>query len=127
VFRIVVAEDDDEMRHVVAEALRKDGHDVVEASDGRVLLAELLAVGTCLYPSRVDLVVSDVRMPVTSGLQILSALREAQSSLPFVLMTAFGDDETRARAEALGAILFDKPFRMADLRATVLKILRPAA
>jgi DNA-binding response OmpR family regulator len=67
----------------------------------------------------VDLIISDIRMPICSGLQILQALRDARWSVPVILMTAFGDEGTRDRAEGLGAIFFDKPFAIDDLRTAV--------
>jgi DNA-binding response OmpR family regulator len=118
---ILVAEDDDDMRSLVAGALRDDGHDVTEAGDGGRMLVRLArAYGG---DARYDLLVSDVRMPVCSGLQILENLRLARWHTPFILMTGFGDEQTRARAEALGATVFTKPFDMDDLRAAVLKLL----
>jgi DNA-binding response OmpR family regulator len=124
--RILVAEDDSEMRRLVADALRKDGYEIVEASDGGRLLVEV----TSLYQhpeNQPDLIVSDIQMPVCTGLQILEALRKAHWTMPVILMTAFGDDETRARADTLGAILFDKPFAIDDLRTAVLNVLpRPS-
>jgi DNA-binding response OmpR family regulator len=70
----------------------------------------------------VDLIVSDIHMPTCSGLQILRGLRDAQWSVPVILMTAFGDDDTRAEAELLGAILFDKPFSIGDRRAALSRL-----
>ncbi len=118
--RVVVAEDDDEMRRLVVEALRKDGYEVEEARDGGRLLVRAAAYYTHRAAvADVDLIVSDIRMPICSGLQILQGLREAHWHIPVILMTAFGDDATRARAEKLGAILFDKPFDIDDLRTAV--------
>jgi DNA-binding response OmpR family regulator len=120
--RILVAEDDTEMRRLVSDALRKDGYHVTEASDGGRLLVQV----TSLYPrpdAELDLLISDIRMPVVSGLAILESLRRAHWKVPVILMTAFGDDETRAQAVALGAILFDKPFAIDDLRTAVLNVL----
>ncbi len=71
----------------------------------------------------VDLIVSDIRMPICTGLQILSALRDARRQTPVVLMTAFGDEAVRQRAESLGAVLFDKPFEVDDLRTAVANLL----
>jgi DNA-binding response OmpR family regulator len=117
--RVLVADDDAEMRSLVAESLRKDDYDVVEEADGGRLLVRIAAIYT-LGDTRdpVDLIVSDIRMPVCSGLDILG-LRDAHWRTPVILMTAFGDDETRARAEKLGALLFDKPFQMSVLRLVV--------
>lgn len=122
--RVLVAEDDREMRRLVVEALRNDGYDVHEAADG----GRLLVLVTAQYhhaSAEVDLIISDVRMPICTGLQILKGLRDAHWTVPVILMTAFGDESTRARAEALGAILFDKPFAMDDLRTAVLNLVPP--
>jgi DNA-binding response OmpR family regulator len=123
--RVVVAEDDDEMRRLVVEALRKDGYDVVAVSDGGRLLVTLAREfsddgGAGLA----DLVVSDLRMPICSGMQILEQVRAARWRIPVILMTAFGDATTREQARTLGALLFDKPFDVDDLRTAVASLLR---
>jgi DNA-binding response OmpR family regulator len=123
--RVLVADDDVEMRRLVAESLRKDDYEVVEESDGGRLLVRIAAIyafDTTVDPF--DLIVSDIRMPVCSGLEILKGLRDAHWSTPVILMTAFGDDETRDRAVNLGAFLFDKPFQMGDLRAMARTLLQ---
>ena len=129
-FRILVAEDDAEMRSVVADTLREDGYDVVELADGGRLLVDIAArMKEGADGDAVDLIVSDVRMPICTGLQILEVLRQAHWHTPVILMTAFGDRATRKRAEDLLAILFDKPFDMDDLRTAVANLLprdRPA-
>jgi DNA-binding response OmpR family regulator len=61
---------------------------------------------------------------VYTGLEIVSGMREAGLEVPVVIMTAFGNPETRAKAEALGAALLDKPFKMEALRALVRRLLR---
>jgi DNA-binding response OmpR family regulator len=123
--RVLLAEDDDEMRALVAAALRGDGYEVVEASDGgRLLVAITDAYADGSAREAFDLVVSDVRMPVSSGLSVLESLRKASWTTPVILMTAFGDDATRSRAEALGAVLFDKPFDVDDLRTIALNLVQ---
>jgi DNA-binding response OmpR family regulator len=72
----------------------------------------------------VDLLISDVRMPTCTGMQILEQLRAAHWQTPVILMTAFGDAATRQHAKALGAVLFDKPFDIDDLRTAVACLLR---
>ena len=122
--RILLAEDDDEMRRIVAEALRADGYEVVELIDGGRLLVDIarrLKSGT--GANSMDLIVSDIRMPVCTGLQIVSALRDAHWHTPVILMTAFGDAATRKHAETLQAVLFDKPFDIDDLRKVVASML----
>lgn len=110
------------MRRLIVEALRADGYLVHEAQDGGRLLVELTHGSQCNY-EHVDLIVSDIRMPVCTGLQIVGVLRAVHCFIPIVLMTAFGDDETRAHAESLGTLLFDKPFALDDLRTAVTKLL----
>jgi CheY-like chemotaxis protein len=117
--RILVADDDPSMRVVVAEVLAKDGHLVEQATDGRELLALLTVDAAQPY----DLIVSDIRMPGLTGLQILEALRASEQRTPVILMTAFGDEPTRARAEAFGAVMLEKPFTMEELRAWVGRLL----
>ena len=122
--RILVAEDDPEMRRLVIEALRKDGYDVREASDGAELLFAL-SVQHAHAEDQVDLIVSDIRMPFSNGLEIVESLRRVREHVPIILMTAFGDDDARARAKRVGATLFDKPFEISALRAAVRSALTP--
>lgn len=120
--RVLVAEDDPEMLRLIVEAFRTDGYEVQEARDGGRLLVQLTHGPRCDY-EQVDLIVSDVRMPVCTGIQIIEALRAAHCFVPVILMTAFGDKQTRGQAELLGAVLFDKPFAIGDLRATAADLL----
>ncbi len=122
---VLVAEDDPEMRRLVIEALRKDGHEVIEAADGGrmlVRLAEFFESDPRMLS--VDVIVTDMRMPVCSGLDLLERLAEARWRVPCILMTAFGDDETRQRARRIGALLIDKPLEMDSLRAAVKELAR---
>lgn len=123
--RIVIAEDDLEMRRLVADCLRREGYEVDEVADGAELL---LRVEDSFFmrcvPVPIDLFITDIRMPVYTGLEIVSGMREAGLETPVVIMTAFGNLETRERAEALGAALLDKPFKMEALRALVRRLLR---
>jgi CheY-like chemotaxis protein len=123
--RVLVAEDDHEMRRLVVEALRKDGHDVAEASDGGRLLVRLAELfdGDPAMAS-VDIIVSDVRMPICSGLELVERLFEARWRIPCILMTAFGDDDIRRRAGAVGALLLDKPLSLDELREAVGRLAR---
>ena len=112
-YRVVLAEDDYEMRSLLAMALRKSGYDVVECSDGTGLLTYLAAF---LLPKEfarepVDLIISDIRMPGVSGLEVLEGKPTNRDFPPMVLITAFGDAQTHALANKLGAAaIFDKPF-----------------
>ena len=123
-FRVLLVEDDREMRRVVAEALRSDGYEVIELTDGGRFLVEIAALlKSDGGPTSLDLIVSDIRMPVCTGLQILAALRDAHWRTPVILMTAFGDEATHRQAANLGAVLIDKPFEVDDLRTAAAKLL----
>jgi DNA-binding NtrC family response regulator len=71
-------------------------------------------------PIGVDLVISDVRMPLISGLELLELVNEATSGIPVILISAFGDVETRGEASTRSAAaFFSKPFDVDQLRAAV--------
>lgn len=107
--RVLLAEDDAELRGLFAAALRKAGYEVLSASDGGELLSFLSAVSGKDLP-RPDAIVMDVNMPGHTGLELLIALRLAEWDVPILLMTAFGDAYLRRRADELGAaVLLDKP------------------
>lgn len=123
--RVLVAEDDPEMRKLVVQALRRDGHEILEASDGEQMLlrlAELFDQDATMCS--VDVIVTDVRMPMCSGLDVVERLAEARWKVPCILMTAFGDDEVRSRAQSVGATLLDKPLSLDELREAVARIVR---
>lgn len=119
--RVLVADDDVDMRRLVSHALKKDGCEVIEVADG----AELLDyVGSSLLKEnhvvRPDIIISDIRMPGFNGLQILAGLRKARWETPIILMTALDDQKTYADAARLGAAaLFQKPFDTNHLRRAV--------
>lgn len=122
VARVAVAEDDPDMRGLVADALRRDGYRIVDFADGAELSHEVVEpTGEPL-----DLIVSDIHMPLVTGLAVLRGLRESRSRVPVVLMTGFGDESVRAEAARLDAVLFDKPFRLEDLRSVVRRLLEDA-
>ena len=73
-----------------------------------------------------DIVISDVRMPGLTGLDVLAILRCANWATPVILITAFGDEATHAEGRELGAVaVFDKPFNVEQLRAAVLETMPP--
>jgi len=120
--RVLVAEDDDELRWLITRTLQKSGFDVIEARDGSALLdraGEMILHDHTL--SGIDLIVSDIRMPGWSGLDVLAGLQHSGVRVPMVLITAFGDDKTHHQAARLGAVaVVDKPFDMDQLCDVVL-------
>lgn len=114
--RILVAEDDKEMRRLLVWNLHKAGFDVVECSDGWELLDNLGNPVLSGDPEDFDLIVSDIRMPGVSGLEVLEGIHDTEWFVPMILITAFGSDEVHRSAERNGAAaVFDKPFDIEDL------------
>jgi DNA-binding response OmpR family regulator len=117
--RLLLAEDDLELRDLLAYVLRADGHEVVEARDGNELL-EILSECMQRGGQPFSLVVSDVRMPGLTAFDVLNRLQRALTDTPVILITAFGDQTTHLRANRMGVNrVFDKPFDFDDLRAAV--------
>jgi two-component system response regulator PilR (NtrC family) len=118
--RILVAEDDPDMRALVAAVLRQSGYRVVEASDGTEILDRIESTIWSARPDQFGAIVSDINMPGLSGLDVLAALRCTYWDTPVVLMTAFGDDDARDEANGLGAVaVLDKPLKMEELKIAV--------
>jgi DNA-binding response OmpR family regulator len=111
---VLLAEDDEALRELIASYLRSLGHTVVATGDGAELLqalAETLFDGEDSY----DAIVSDVYMPAWSGVEVLNGLRCAGSRIPVVLMTACPDPEISLLSKELGAKLLIKPFDLSEL------------
>ena len=122
VSRILIADDDFEMRQMLTLLARLRGHTVEAVASGDALLARLLD-DTEPVP---DIVVTDVRMPGRSGLQALEAVRPLRPALPVVVITAFGDHAVHAHARRLGARSIDKPFDSDELLDLVENLLESA-
>ncbi len=121
---VLLAEDDDEMRYLMTRALRRDGYDVLAAADGAALSSALQAAR--VHGREPDLIVSDVRMPGMSGLDLVAWLQSQGYAVRTVLVSAFADEETVQRARELGvAHVLSKPFDLDDLRTIVLHLLSP--
>jgi DNA-binding response OmpR family regulator len=117
--RILLAEDDGDLRIILAETLREQGHQVREVADGN-RLAEALGAILVGGPLAFDLVVADLHMPGWSALGLLDVLRSRPGCPPFILMSGFGDDADRGQARRLGALgLLEKPFSPRALLAMV--------
>lgn len=118
---VLLAEDDDDLRRLLAETLRSEGFCVVECASGVSLLEELVSRLEAGRPP-FDLVVSDVRMPGVTGLSVLEGLSQWHElrGMPMVLITAFGDRRLHELARRFGAVsLLEKPFEMAALMQVV--------
>lgn len=106
--RILVAEDDDNVRAFVTRALTHVGHDVTEAEDGGIA-AEICAE----RQGEFDLLLSDIKMPVMDGIALALNVAAQFPDLTILLMTGFADQ--RERAHGLDALIYDivpKPFSL---------------
>ena len=113
--RILVAEDDEPVRALVARALLEDGHDVVTAPDGAAALETLGREN-----GRFDVLLTDIKMPVMDGIALALAAARDHPDLTILLMTGYADQ--RERAHGLDALIHDvltKPLTVAGVRAAV--------
>jgi CheY-like chemotaxis protein len=113
--RVLVADDEESMRLLVARAIAMDGHDVVTAEDGAEAL-DILASESGAF----DLLLTDIKMPIMDGIALALAAARDFPDLTILLMTGFADQ--RERASGLDAIVHDvitKPFAVADIRTAV--------
>lgn len=125
--RVLVAEDNQAMLALTARRLRADGHEVIEACDGLELMywADVILQSSGPVPA-LDLIVTDLRMPVFSGQQCLEYLRSRGDRTPVILLTAFGDERVYAAAYAAGVReVLDKPLDLERLRIAVAQALAP--
>ena len=123
-YRVLLADDDYEMRKLIAWSLNKQGYQVTECEDGNTLMKKLGIAFPFESVQTFDLIISDIRMPGSTGFQALKNIRKFEDATPMILITAFPDDETRKKAEQLGALaVFEKPFDVEALVAEVRRIL----
>lgn len=117
--RVLVAEDDPDIRALVARRIAQLGHEIVEAVDGESALAAALA-------ERPDLAVLDWMMPRRTGLEVCRAIRSDRSIglMKIVMLTAKAHEDDLARAFAAGADDYViKPFRGSDLQQRLTALL----
>jgi two-component system, cell cycle response regulator CpdR len=115
VARILIADDEESMRLLVARAIAMDGHQTVTAEDG----GEALDILT-REQGAFDLLLTDIKMPIMDGIALALTAARDFPDLTILLMTGFADQ--RERASGLNAIVHDvitKPFSVADIRTAV--------
>jgi two-component system, NtrC family, response regulator PilR len=111
--RILVADDERSLRELLAIVLRREGHEVQLAESGAAALA-------ALKRGPLDLLISDIKMPDMSGVEVLRAAKATDASLPAIMMTAYASTETAVEAMRLGACDYlIKPFDVDELKLKV--------
>src|SRR3954467_10110405 len=111
--RILVCDDQEMMRDSLASTLVREGHEVTAASDGGLALQRLSS-------SKFDLLITDLKMPRMTGIELLAEAKRLRPDLPVVLMTAFATVQTAVEAMKLGAYDYiQKPFDGDEIRLLV--------
>ena len=108
--RILIAEDDEAVRHLVEQVLRQAGYQVLVARDGKEAVSAVLGLG-----SPPDLVVTDVIMPGMNGIDVVRRLRLRYPSLRALYTSGYLDDVARGIALDPGKELLAKPFTASEL------------
>jgi len=111
--RILVIEDDEEMRSLLEDFIEEEGYGVDSVGDGSEAFRKL-AKGSF------DLIITDIRMPGLNGLDILPGLKQIQPGIPIIVITAFGSEEVQRRALTRGADAYlEKPLHLEQLRTLI--------
>ncbi len=111
--RILVVEDDEGMRSLLRDFFEEEGFEVETAEDGSKVVPRLIK-------RFFDLVITDIRMPGLSGLEVLPTLKKIQPGIAVVVITAFGSKDARNRTLARGADAYlEKPLQLEKLRTLV--------
>ena len=117
--RVLVVDDDAEIRSLLGEYLRKNGYEVALVADGK-------AMWTALARGKVDLIVLDLMLPGEDGLTLCRKLRsESETETPVIMLTARGEETDRIVGLEMGADDYlAKPFSPRELLARIKSVLR---
>jgi two-component system response regulator PilR (NtrC family) len=111
--RILVVDDERSMRELLAIVLRREGYEVMLAENGRTAVA-------ALEREPVDLVISDIKMPDMSGVDVLRAAKRIDQDVLGIMITAFASTDTAVEALRMGAYDYlSKPFDVDELKIVV--------
>lgn len=113
--RVLVVEDEEQIRHLVERALVRDGHEVTTARDGRE------AVDPAIIDGSIDLLITDVVMPGISGLEVARHLRERWNDLAVIYMSGYPVDVVQEKGPLDGPLL-QKPFSAGSLLELVARV-----
>lgn len=118
--QILIVDDEQQMLTAMEAVLARLGHAVLKCSNGQEAL-------DLLERTKVDLVISDMRMPVMTGSELLAKIHETNPRLPVVMITAYGTINQAVEAMKNGAFDFiTKPFSAEDLESVITRAVNPA-
>ena len=119
--KILVAEDEPLMLMAIEGKLKNEGYEVLGVSDGREALK-------AVELSQPDLIITDILMPYTSGLELISIIKSSGRNIPIIVLSGLGEEETVMEAFKLGADDFlTKPFNPTELSVRVKRLINKAA
>src|SRR5512135_2328911 len=116
--KILVADDEQNLRRVLAALLRRDGHEVVQAANGHEAIERL---------ADVDVVITDLRMPGADGMEVLRTASKNHPHVPVIMITAYGSVGQAVEAIKAGAFDYiEKPFEQDQIRVVIDKAVKQA-
>jgi CheY-like chemotaxis protein len=111
--RILVIEDDEEMRALLKDMIEEEGYRTASVNNGSEAFRKLAK-------ESFDLIITDVRMPGLTGLDILPGIKRLQPEAPIIVITAFGSEEVQRKAFERGANAYlEKPIHFHKLRTLI--------
>ncbi len=112
-FNILVAEDDRNISNLIREIVERKGNNVLLAKDGE----EALQIFNTL---KVDLVITDLKMPKVDGITLISRIRERNRDLPIIIITGYSSEKNRALAKQHGVSeILSKPCSLMDISRAI--------
>jgi two-component system response regulator AtoC len=118
VAHVLIVDDENNIRRVLAAMLKRDGYEVTTAADGEQALG-------AMHRAQIDVVVTDLVMPHMGGLELLKACATAHPDVPVIMITAHGTVDTAVEAMKAGAFDYiSKPFDQEELRKVIAKACR---
>jgi len=116
--RVLIADDEKNMRWVLGQALSAEGYEIIEAADGKEVLASI-------NEQPPDLMVLDHKMPAPDGMEVLRRLRAKGHTFPIIMLTAHGNVASAVEAMKAGASEYlTKPFDLEELKLSIEKALK---
>jgi CheY-like chemotaxis protein len=119
---ILVVDDNSRVRFMLSEALEKtdDGYQVVAVQNGREAI-------TKFKESEFDLVITDYKMPLKNGVELVETIRTLDTAIPVIMITAYGSDELRSDTGHLNIFRYlDKPLKISKIRQAARDALKSA-
>jgi len=112
---ILIVDDDSSLRNMLSIVLKKEGYIIFSAENGKTAIK-------LLKKNHVDLIISDIKMPDISGIDLLQKVKSINPELPFILITAFSSTNDAIEAMKLGADDYiTKPFNLDELKIIINK------